>query len=288
MVSSRAEKLTDYALYFILACIGIIAVFPLLFVVSVSLTPYTEVLKNGGYVLIPRSVTLNAYHYLFTETAIPRSIRVTVFLTAAGTLINLVGITSVAYPLSRKNLPGRSMFLLYILFTMLFSGGLVPTYLIVKQVGLLNTLWAMIIPGAIVTFHVLIMKSFFENLPNELFESARMDGAKETVLLLRILLPMSIPVVLTIGLFNMVAYWNTFFSAIIYITNRELHPLQVIVRNLLLEANQVDEIVNVDDFVPTVTMNMAAVVIASLPMIIVYPFIQKHFAKGMLLGAIKG
>jgi len=288
MVSGRADKLTDYAVYFILACIGFIAVFPLLFVVSVSLTPYTEVLKNGGYVLIPRSVTLNAYHYLFTRTGIPRSFGVTIFLATVGTLINLAGITSVAYPLSRKNLPGRSLFLLYILFTMLFSGGLVPTYLIVKQVGLLNTVWAMIIPGAIATFHVLIMKSFFENLPNELFESARIDGAKEIVLLARMVLPLSVPVMLTIGLFNMVNYWNTFFSAIMYVTNRELHPLQVIVRNLLLEANQVDEIVNVDDFVPMVTMNMAAVVIASLPMIIVYPFIQKHFVKGMLIGAIKG
>jgi putative aldouronate transport system permease protein len=192
-----------------------------------------------------------------------------------------------AYPLSRRNLPGRSFWLLYIFFTMLFSGGLIPTYLVVKNLGLVNTVWAMIIPGAIVTFHVLIMKTFFENIPAELFESARLDGAKELRILGQIVIPLSLPVIMTIALFNMVSHWNTFFSAVLYVTDRTLHPLQVVVRRMLLETTQ-DQLTSTQQMVPTVTLQMAAVVLVSLPMIAVYPFIQKHFTKGMLVGSIKG
>lgn len=288
MVAMNEDRVTNMIVFVLLSCLGIIAIFPLLYVVVVSITPYTEVIKHGGYVIIPRSVTFGAYQKLLTNSELPRAFAVTAFVTAVGTLIAVSGITSMAYPLSRKTLPGRNLILLYILFTMLFGGGMIPTYLIVKATGLLNTVWAMIIPGAISTFHILVMKSFFENLPQELFESARIDGARELRILLQIVIPLSIPVIMTIALFNMVVFWNVFMPAVLYISDRALNPLQIVLRGILTSGSMSTEVTNVESVVPTVTMQMAAVVLVSTPMIVIYPFIQKYFTKGMLIGSIKG
>ncbi|WP_248927496.1 carbohydrate ABC transporter permease [Paenibacillus hamazuiensis] len=286
MVKGLEDRVFNSIVYLILALAGLCAVFPLMYVVSVSITPFAEVLKNGGFILLPKSITFDAYRKLLTESGIPRAFWVTVFITVVGTAVNLVLTTLMAYPLSRKKLPGRSFFLLLVVFTMLFSGGIIPTYLIVKAMGLLDSVWAMILPGAIWSFNVLIMKSFFEQLPEELFESARMDGAGEFRILWQIVSPLSLPVMMTVGLFYMVGHWNEFFQAIMYVTDRTLFPLQVIVREILMLTQQPLE--TVENMTPTETMQMASVMLASLPIIIVYPFIQKHFTKGMLLGSIKG
>lgn len=286
MVISRSDKVFNTVVYVLLALVAVISIFPLLYVISVSLTPYSEVVKNGGFIVIPRKISFEAYNRIFADPALGRSMLVTLFVTGVGTIVNLVLTTMAAYPLSRKNLRGRTFFLLFIIITMLFNGGLIPTYLIVRSLGLLNTVWSLIVPGAIATFNVLIMKSFFENLPDELFESARIDGAQEFRVLWQIAIPLSIPSIMTVGLFYMVGHWNSFFSAVLYITDTKLHPLQVIIRNMLLltQSNELQAEVTV----PTAAMQMAAVISGSLPIIAVYPFIQKHFTKGMLLGAIKG
>jgi len=286
MVRNLEDKLFNAVVYSVLVLCALLAVFPLMYVVSVSVTPFGEVLRNGGFILIPREITFTAYETLLTESNLPQAFKVTVILTVVGTAINLVLTGLMAYPLSRKLLPGRQFFLLMIVFTLIFGGGLIPTYLTVKAVGLLDTIWAMILPNAIWSFNVLIMKSFFEGLPEELFESARMDGAKEFRILLQIVTPLSVPVILTVGLFYLVGHWNEFFQAIFYVTDRTLFPLQVIVREILMQSQQPLE--NADNMMPTQTMQMASVMIASLPVLIVYPFIQKHFTKGMLLGSIKG
>ncbi|MEK5161723.1 carbohydrate ABC transporter permease [Paenibacillus sp. FSL R5-0527] len=286
MVTGRSDKVFNAAVYLILVAVAAISLFPLLYVVSMSLTPYSEVIKNGGFVVVPRSLSFEAYNRILADPALGRSMLVTLFVTIVGTAVNLALNTLAAYPLSRKKLKGRTFFLLYIVFTMLFSGGLIPTYLVVQSMGLLNSVWALIVPGAIATFNVLVMKSFFENLPEELFESARIDGAKEFRILWRIVLPLSIPSVMTVGLFYMVGHWNSFFSAVLYITDTDLYPLQVVIRNMLL-LSQSSEL-QAEVTVPTAAMQMAAVILGSLPIIAVYPFIQKHFTKGMLLGAIKG
>ncbi|MBZ9535814.1 carbohydrate ABC transporter permease [Cytobacillus oceanisediminis] len=287
MVRGKKDKLFDYLIYIILALVGLVALLPLLFVLGVSLTPFGEVLKNGGYILIPESITFDAYKQLFSQEKIINSFGITIFITVIGTIINLILTTLMAYPLSRKNLPGRGILLFIVVFTMLFNGGIIPTYLIVKETGLINSVWSMIIPNAIWSFNVLIMKSFFETLPEELFESARLDGAKEFRILSQIVVPLSLPVMMTVGLFYMVGHWNEFFQAIMYVTDPNLHPLQVVVRDILMQSqDQLQE--NVDNMVPTATMQMAAVIIASIPIILVYPFIQKHFTKGMLLGSVKG
>lgn len=280
------DKLFDSFAYLILIICGLAAILPILYVVSVSITPFGEVLRNGGFILFPREVTFTAYRTLLTESSIPQAFKITIWITVVGTAVNLILTGLMAYPLSRRNLPARNFFLLMIVFTLLFSGGIIPTYLVVKSVGLLDSIWAMILPNAVWSFNVLIMKSFFEGLPEELFESARMDGAKEFRILMQIVTPLSIPVLLTVGLFYLVGHWNEFFQAIFYVTDRTLFPLQVIVRELLMQSQQPLE--NAENMMPTQTMQMAAVMIASLPVIVIYPFLQKHFTKGMLLGSIKG
>lgn len=286
MVKSFEDRFINVLVYMVLGLAGAAAIFPLMYVFSVSITPFSEVLKNGGFILLPKSATFTAYEKLLTESAIPRAFWVTVYITVVGTVINLALTILMAYPLSRKMLPGRQIFLLLVVFTMLFSGGLIPTYLVVKSLGLLDSVWSMILPNAVWSFNVLIMKSFFENLPEELFESARMDGAKEFRILMQMVVPLSVPSLLTVGLFYMVGHWNEFFQAIMYVTDRTLFPLQVIIRELLMLTQQPLE--NAENMLPTETMQMASVVMASLPIIIIYPFIQKHFTKGMLLGSVKG
>lgn len=286
MVKGLEDKIVNSIVFVILTFVGMVTLFPLLYVVSMSVTPMSEVLKNGGYIVLPRNITFDAYRQLLLDPSIPRAFLVTVFVTAVGTVINMILTVLMAYPLSRKSLPIRSFILLFIAFTILFSGGLIPLYLTVKATGLLDSIWALILPGAIGAFYVLIMKSFFEQLPEEIFESARIDGAKELRVLLQIVIPLSVPSLLTISLFYIVGHWNGFFQAIMFITDRELYPIQVIVRNILMRSQNVTE--NADAPIPTESVQMAAVVIASLPVIVIYPFIQKYFAQGMLIGSIKG
>jgi putative aldouronate transport system permease protein len=285
MVKGKQDKKFDASVIIILLIIVAICVLPLLYVVSVSLTPITEVLKNGGFVIIPKKITLVAYRELFSQRLLPTAMNVTLFITVLGTIIDMIFTTLMAYPLSRKKLAGRKMFMYFIIFTMMFSGGMIPTYLLVRSLHLTNTYLSMILPGAVSTFNLLVMKSFFENLPEELFESARIDGAKEFYILLRIVVPLSMPVFVTIALFCMVGHWNTYISAILYITNTDMYPLQVVLRNLLLASTNT---LNADETVPTQTFQMASVVFASIPIIAVYPFIQKYFVSGMMLGAVKG
>ncbi|GIP38524.1 protein LplC [Paenibacillus sp. J31TS4] len=286
MVRKGEDRLFQTVTMLILALVGLVSVVPLLYVFSVSLTPFAEVLRHGGYVLIPKEITFHAYKKLFESSGIPRALGVTVYITVVGTMINLLLTTLVAYPLSRKKLPGRNIFLMMVVLTILFSGGIIPTYLIVKATGLIDSLWALILPGAVNSFNVLIIKSFFEQLPEELFESARIDGAREFRILFTLVIPLSVPAMITVGLFYAVGHWNSFFSAIMYMTDRSLYPLQVVVREILMLSQQ--QVENVEEQVPTVTMQMAAVIFASLPILVVYPFLQKHFTKGMLLGSIKG
>ncbi|WP_445667378.1 carbohydrate ABC transporter permease [Paenibacillus sp. FSL H8-0034] len=286
MVNWTSDRLFNALMYVTLLLVSIAAIFPMLYVVSVSITPYTELLRNGGFIVIPRSVTFTAYRELFHQPYILSAFNITVFITVVGTAINLILTTLMAFPLSRKDLPGRNIVLMMVVLTLLFSGGIIPTYLIVKDTGLLDSVWSMIIPNAIWSFNVLIMKSFFENLPEEIMESARMDGSSEYGLLIKIVVPLSVPVMFTLGLFYLVGHWNEFYHAIMYVTKPDIQPLQVVIRNMLMQAHS--QVESVDETIPTMTLQMAAVVYASLPIIVFYPFIQKHFSKGIIIGAIKG
>lgn len=286
MVISWKERIYLGLLYGLLSLVAAIALFPMLYVISVSLTPFSEVLKHGGFMIVPRQVTFSAYAAFLQSHQIPDAYKVTVYVTVVGTAVNLILTLLMAHPLSKKDLPGRQPLLLLIVFTMLFSGGVVPTYLAVKATGLINTVWAMIIPGAVSAFNLLLMKTFFEQLPAALEEAAKIDGAGDLTVLSRVILPLSAPMLATIGLFYAVSHWNTFFAAIMYINDAKLHPLQVVLRSILRTAASPE--MALEETLPTETLQMAAVVLTALPIMCVYPFIQKHFTKGVMLGSIKG
>jgi putative aldouronate transport system permease protein len=286
MVKGKSDVVIDSFVDVILFIVGFISVFPLLYVFSVSLTPIEEVLKNGGFVVIPKSINLEAYSRIIEQRLLPRAMGVTVYITVLGTAINMFLSVLMAYPLSKDDLPGRKVLMNFVIFTMLFGGGTIPTYLMVKNLGLMNTYWAMILPGAIGTYNMIVIKSFFENLPNDLFESARIDGASEFRVLWQIAIPLSRAVMMTVGLFYAVGHWSTYFPAIMYISDEKMHTLQVVLRKLLNNNPELN--MNVDTVVPTQTMQMASVIFSTVPIILVYPFIQKYFTKGVMLGAIKG
>lgn len=287
MVITKADRAIDAGIMLILAIIGVICFFPLLYVFTVSITPLSEVMRQGGFVLIPVEVTGEAYKSLFKDGSLVTSMWVTLKVTVLGTVLSMVLTTLTAYPLSKRMLPGRKVFTTYMVFTMLFSGGMIPSYLLVKSLGMLNTIAALIFPAAISTYNTLVMKAFFESLPEELFEAARIDGAGESRVLFQIAIPISIPVFMTVGLFYMVSYWNMYFASVMYITDQTQQTLQVVLRRMLLAAANTD--VNMIEVVlPSSTLQMAAVIVACAPIIAVYPFIQKYFTKGMMLGAVKG
>lgn len=286
VISNRADRVFIGLMYVLLTLAGLVCVVPLFYVISVSLTPITEVLRSGGFIIIPREITFSAYSMFLTDARIPEAYKVTFFITVVGTAINMVLTTLTAYPLSKPYLPGRKWLLLFFLFPMLFTAGVIPTYLVVKAAGLINSLWALILPMAITTYNMTLMRTFFSSVSEELFEAARIDGAGEMRTLLQIALPVSLPIFTTISLFYGVSHWNEFFGAIMYITSNQKLPLQVVLKGILLGAEQMQDMAEFT--VPSETLKMAAVVLTAAPIVVVYPFIQRYFTQGMLLGAIKG
>ena len=285
MVKSKNDIAFNIVVYAIMLIVLLVTLVPVLYVVSMAFTPYEEVIRNGGFVLIPKSFTLYAFDYMLKDGKLPSSMLVTVRLTIIGTIANLIVTMLTAYPLSRRQMPGQKVLMKLVIFTMVFSAGVIPTYLVVKETGLLNTLEALYIPSLVSVYNLIITKAFFEGLPEELFESARLDGASELGVLWRIVIPMSLPIIMTIGMYYAVGHWNTYTAAIYYITEPKLKPLQVILRDKL-RATNMD--ITAEDVVPSETMKMAVVVFATAPIVIVYPFIQKYFVKGTLAGAVKG
>jgi putative aldouronate transport system permease protein len=255
--------------------------------------PFVYVVINSfstSSAIIPTSFSLEAYTYIFSSRTFIRSLEVSVSLTIVGTLFQLVMTSLMAYSLSHKHLPGRSIVLLMIIFTMLFSGGMIPTYFVVKDTLLMNKLAALIIPSAISAFNLIILKNFFQSIPEELKESARIDGSHELGLLFRIVLPLSLPAMATFGLFYAVGIWNQYFNAILYLTDTTKFPVQVILRQVIIlttgSIGDTTEIESVTYYGNSI--KMAVIVIATVPIMLVYPFLQKHFAKGVLLGSVKG
>lgn len=284
-------KVFDVFNYFLLALFALCSIVPFLYIIGGSFATEAE-LTARGFFLIPTEYSLNAYKYIFTSNTLLRSIMVSVYITAAGTLVNLFFTITMAYPLARKTLNGRKTVLNLVIFSMLFSGGIIPTFLLVKNLGLLDSYWALMLPGAISAFNLIIVKNFFQELPPGLEESARIDGCTEVGVLWKIVLPLSKPVLATFGMFYAVGHWNNFFTALLYMNDSEKWPLQVLLRQIILlsqgslgDSGQLDPM-----FVqpPEQAVKMAAIVVGTIPILLVYPFLQKHFAKGVLLGSVKG
>ncbi|MBP1964352.1 carbohydrate ABC transporter permease [Paenibacillus aceris] len=273
-----------------LLSLSLTVILPFLYMLAVSLSPASESL-GGKFYLIPKEMTIEAYRYLFSTARFTHSIFNTIYITVVGTTFNVLISIMLAYAISKKTLPGRKYILYMMLFTMVFNGGLIPSYLLVKWLGLLNSYWALILPGATSAFTILVMKSFFQNLPESLEEAARIDGAGEVRTLWSVVIPLSMPIIATFSLFFMVSHWNSFFGAVIYLNDSAKWPIQVLLRLMVIagDANIASE--NALDFelVGKVGDNvkMAAILIAMIPIVAVYPFLQKHFAKGAMLGSIK-
>jgi len=288
---SFGSRLFDILNAAMLLIVAMITVIPFLFIVSGSLTPAEELLRKG-VVLIPSELSLDAYRYIFSTDALVRSLLVTIYITAVGTLVNLFFTSLTAYGLARRDLYGRRALMLMIIFTMLFNGGIIPTFLVVKAFGLLDSYNSLIIPTAISAFNLIILKNFFQQLPDGLEEAAKIDGCNDFGILFRIVLPLSTPALATFALFYAVGHWNTFFSAILYINDSAKWPIQVLLRQVVImsQGGIGDSTQFHEQFIapPPQTVSMAVIVVSTLPILLVYPFLQKHFTKGLLLGSIKG
>lgn len=264
-------------------------IIPFVAVISTSIAPNKQVTESGGLVLLPHSVDLGAYRSLFAGGVVTQALFVSVFVTVIGTLLSLTASCLLAYSLARPGFTAGRPILLVVLFSMLFSPGIIPTYLVVKGAGLLDSIWALIVPTMVSAFNVIVLRAFFANLPNEITESARIDGAGELKTFAYIVLPLSKAVLSVIGLFYAVGYWNAFFSALLYLNDSKLWPLQLVLRTYVINDTQLGSAeLGTEQLPPQSSIQMAILVVSIVPILLVYPFLQRHFAKGVLTGAVKG
>ena len=264
---------------------------PFLGIISTSLSTSQHLDQAGGFTLWPDGFNIGAYKSILTGGVVTRALIVSIGVTTVGTLLSLIVSSMMAFGLSRPGSLFHKPILLILLFSLLFSPGLIPLYLTVKQVGLLNSYWSLILPGLISAFNVIVLRSFFMNIPTDLFESARLDGASDWHIFTRLVLPLSKAVLAVIGLFYAVGYWNSFFNALLYLSDQSKWPLTLVMRTYVLDNAQLsqgDLGAAVDALPPQPALQMAMLIVAIFPILCVYPFMQKHFTTGMLTGAVKG
>ncbi|MFK0525831.1 carbohydrate ABC transporter permease [Paenibacillus illinoisensis] len=293
MAQSRGDRVVEWMIYAALGLVSLVVLYPVFFVGIASISNPENVMR-GEVWLWPKNLSLVGYERLFANSELMKGYGNTLLYTVAGTLLNLVMTIAAAYPLSRPDFRGRTVFTILIVFTMFFSGGMIPTYLLIKDLGMLDTFWVMIIPSALSVWNMLIMKTFFQNsIPKEIQEAAFMDGCSNMKVLLRIVLPLSGPVLAVMVLFYAVGHWNSYFNALIYLSDRDKYPLQLFLREILVQG-QMQEMVDISDdslarsMMDAEAIKYAAVIITNLPMLILYPFLQKYFIKGVMIGAVKG
>jgi len=263
---------------------------PFVGVISTSLATQQQVTDSGGFVLIPNQVTVAAYRAIFAGGVVTRAIGVSLFITVAGTAISLTCTAMLAYALSRPHSFGHKPLLMTVLFALLFTPGIIPSYLVVKDFGLLNSYWSLIVPTAVNAFNVIVLRAFFMNLPQALIDSARIDGASEATILRRVVLPLSKAAMAVIGLFYAVSYWNAFFNALLYINDTSKWPLQLVIQTYVVNNAEIGtgQLAPGSVLPPQQSLQMAILVVSIVPILLVYPFLQRHFAKGVLTGAVKG
>ena len=295
---TRADKIFLIFVYVFLAISLLIVLYPLIYIISASISN-PHLVNSGEMWLLPKGITFEGYRTLLGNSSIWRGYLNTIYYTVLGTSINLLVTLPCAYALSREDFYGRRAFTNFILVTMFLSGGLIPSYLLIRSLGMLNTVWALVIPGAVSVYNVVVTRTFFQStIPRAMEEAAIVDGCSDFRLFMQIVLPLSTPIIAVMALFYGVGHWNSFFSALIYLSDRSMYPLQMILREILILQDMSSNTVN------NVTSEMAnmlyskqqlaqvikygVMIVSSLPVIIVYPFLQKYFVKGMMVGSIKG
>lgn len=281
--------------YVIVTLVAMTMLYPILNILAVSLSNYYEYLKSP-WMIWPKGLNGEAYKFVFANSRFWRSYGNSIFITVTGTVLGLLITALTAYPLSRRELKGKPVFMGILIFTMVFSAGMIPGYLNAKELGLLNNIWVLIIPGCFGAYNTILMISFFKGIPYDYIEAATIDGASEPYIFFRVILPLSKPVLASIALFLAVGYWNSYFGAQIYIRDRELWPMALMLKEMLTEAstkileaeNDAAALGNLDEMLQPTTLQYASVIVATVPILCVYPFLQKYFAKGVMLGGVKG
>lgn len=286
-----SERIFDWCIHIVLLLLVIVALYPLLHVAFSSLSDANQIIAHRGILWKPLGFSLEAYKSVFDNPDILKGYGNTLFIVVVGVVINLFVTSLGAYVLSRKNVMWNKVFIFVIVLTMFFNGGMIPLYLVVKNVGLMNSLWATIIPFAVNTFNLIIMRTAFMSVPDSLEESAKIDGANHFTILFKIIIPLSMPVIAVMILYYAVEKWNGWFWASLFLKDRELYPLQLILREILL-ANSTDSMASnaaaADRFQIGETIKYATIMVATVPILCVYPFVQKYFVKGVMVGALKG
>ena len=287
----KSLTIFEVCLIIFLSILALITIYPFYNVLITSVANTQAIATHTPY-LLPYTVDWTGYKNILEDQYFFKSLGVTLFVTIVGTIINMFLSITGAYVLSKKDLIGRKVILWFILFTMLFGGGLVPTYLVNKGYGLVNSVWAMILPCAISTYYMVIMKNYFMSLPAGLIEAAKIDGANEWVVLTKVILPISLPFMSTFALFYSVERWNEWWNALLYINQKDLMPLQMYLREVLINFNtqlsaQAQVAVGTQTKVYMQSVQMATIVVATVPILCVYPFVQKHFVKGIMIGSLK-
>jgi len=293
MKRSYSDKIFDVVNLVLMVIIFIILIWPLWFVIIASFSD-PDAVNAGKVLLMPVKVTFEGYERIMSYNTLWVGYKNTIIITAVGTVLNLIFSICLAYPLSVKTYAPRKLLTIFVMITMYFSGGLIPHYLMMKQIGLINTLWAMILPGLISVYNSLIIKSFFMNgIPGELREASTLDGAGDSQYLFRVILPLAKPVFAVVGLYYMVDHWNNFTSALYYIYDRNLYPLQTVLRDLLMTTKMQSDMMEDPEMAERAIrtaqlMQYGVIMVAAIPMLCVYPYVQKYFVKGAMVGAVKG
>lgn len=287
---SVSDIVIDITIYSLLLVFALSILYPFVYIVSLSLSSAVDA-NAGGLFLYPRGITLAAYEVVLSDPILLTAFGNSVLRTALATVLTVFGCALAAYPLSRRSFPLRRQLSFLILFTMVFSGGLVPNYLLIRELGLMNSIWALVLPVMVTAFNVIIMKNFFQSIPESLVEAARIDGAGDWTILLRIFLPLSMPVLATVALWTSVAHWNAWFDAMIYINDDSKQVLQVLLRSIVVDnATELLEVGITDDRAvnfTSETIKAATTVVTILPILAVYPLAQRFLLKGIMLGGVK-
>ncbi|WZL81705.1 carbohydrate ABC transporter permease [Vallitaleaceae bacterium 9-2] len=287
---SKADRITNIIIYIFVGLAGIGTLLPFLYVLAGSFATEKE-LTEKAFFIFPTVISTNAYKYIFETGEIFNGLKNSIYLTVVGTTVNMFFTTTFAYPLAKTHLKGRNFFLKMVVITMLFSGGMIPTFLWVKELGLYNSFAGLILLGAINPFNMIIVKNFFQELPAELEEAARIDGCNDLQIFSKIVLPLSKPVIASISLFYAVGHWNNYFGPMIYLKDTSKETVQIVLRRIVLLAGGVQADGMDFDILgtpPDKAVKMAATVVATVPILMIYPFVQKYFTKGVMVGAVKG
>ena len=285
------DRVYQAFIYVIVGFVTLICLFPLFYVIGMSLTSEGEMIKRNYFVIIPMHPTIRSYEFVLSTRGFFNSVWISLARTLLGVGAALLFTMPAGYILSKQDLPGRKSFMFFFIITMILSGGLIPSYLLMKQLNLINKFWVYIVPAFGGVFNMLIVKLFVENIPDEIMESTDLDGATEMQKMVHIAIPLLVPTLCALGLFAAVGHWNSWFDAMLYVRDSKLYPVQYVIRNLMVSAAMTDKtnnLINVFDRMTPEGMKMASVVIAVIPILCVYPFLQKYFIYGIYSGSVKG